>query len=323
MIIFLYGENTFLSRKKLIELKEKFLREVDPTGDSLHFLDGENVDLNKINQTISTQSLFVKKRMVVIRNIFSNKSKTIFETLLEFVKKIEEKNDNIIIFIDDSSGGKLKTNKFFKFLSSLKFSQEFKVFSNTETAKWIREEVLKKGGQITQQNAAYLISLLGIDLWRLENEIIKLLNHKRALQKKENVEIEISDIKTQCRGQADENIFALTDAISNKNKSLALQLFENELEAGVTDVYLLHMLARQFKILAQVRQALDLGYSLRKITSELKLHPFVAQKASTQVNNFTLPVLKNALGAITEIDYNLKQGQADIKNALTLLIAKL
>ncbi len=62
MIIFLYGEDTFRSRRKLNELKEKFLREVDPSGNSLTILDGEKTELEKINEAISPSSLLSKKK---------------------------------------------------------------------------------------------------------------------------------------------------------------------------------------------------------------------------------------------------------------------
>jgi len=57
MIIFLYGEDTFLSRRKLNELKEKFLREVDPSGNGLVVLDGEKAAMEEINESISASSL--------------------------------------------------------------------------------------------------------------------------------------------------------------------------------------------------------------------------------------------------------------------------
>ena len=70
MIIFLYGEDTFRSRKKLKELKNRFLKEIDSSGYSLAVIDGEKTCLEEINSAVSALSLFTKKRMIVISDIF-------------------------------------------------------------------------------------------------------------------------------------------------------------------------------------------------------------------------------------------------------------
>ena len=44
MIIFLFGADTFRSRQKLKEIKDKFLREVDSSGMNMQTLDGKTAD---------------------------------------------------------------------------------------------------------------------------------------------------------------------------------------------------------------------------------------------------------------------------------------
>jgi len=105
MIIFLYGQDTFRSRQKLKELKNKFIKEFDVNQHSLTALDGKTVSLTKINEKISS-SLFAKKRMVVIEDIFLNKDKTILENIYNYFNK-KQTPDTIIIFWDSS----IKTKK--------------------------------------------------------------------------------------------------------------------------------------------------------------------------------------------------------------------
>lgn len=356
MIIFLYGGDTFRSRGKLNELKEKFLREVDPSGNSLTALDGEKVSLEKINDSAGASSLLSKKRMVIIENLFTNKSKTIFNEINDYFKNKKD-SDNIIIFLDNLSGAeKLPKYKseLFKFLTKQKYAQEFKPLSNTESTIWAKKEIEARGGKVSREAAAELASLLGSDLWQINNEIDKLINFKAAqklpLRQSLSVEdsgaaksaqmparqnplagdsaeagsvIELEDVKNLVRGQFDENIFALTDAISARNKRLAVKLLEEQIEAGLADSYLLTMITRQFKILMQIRQAFDLGQTSRTMASQLKIHPFVVQKGMGQARNFTLPVLKNIFSRLVEIDYLMKSGKAEIRPALSLLIARM
>ena len=327
MIIFLYGEDTFRSRQKLKELKDKFLRDIDPSGNSLVVLGGENITLNEINEIVASPSLFSKKRMIVIEDIFSNKDKDIFEALKNYFSQKEKGQENIVIFWDEVISEDMNKNKLFSFLSKQKFTQEFRKLSNTETINWIKKEFQKRDAKIKPQAAILLSSLVGSDLWQINNEINKLINFKKAQcllgDKVCEAEIEKEDVENLVRGKFDENIFAFTDAISNKNKAQALNLFEKEIDAGVTEGYLLHMIIRQFRILTQVRQALDQGATSRKIANTLKLHPFVAQKALTQVRNFSLLVLKYIFHNLVEIDKKIKTGQSDFKTELSLLITKI
>lgn len=330
MIIFLYGEDTFRSRQKLNELKEKFLREVDPTGGSLSALDGSIATLEKINESVSPSSFFSKKRMVVVENIFSNKAQPFFGQLAEFFKK-EKNRDNIIVFRDSVSGAeKLPKYKaeLFALLAKQKYAQEFKLLSNVEAVKWVKKETEARGGKINASAAAELISLLGSDLWLINSEIDKLINYKAGQKlpidgQERGTIIEAEDVKNLARGVFDENIFALTDAWSAKNKKRAAELLEEQIEGGMAEAYLLTMIIRQFRILLQIRQALDLGETSGKISGLLKIHPYVAQKGISQARGFSLVELKKIFKRLTEIDYLMKTGQADIKTTLSVLLMKI
>ncbi|MCK5319906.1 DNA polymerase III subunit delta [Candidatus Parcubacteria bacterium] len=324
MIIFLYGEDTYRSRQKLNELKLKFIKDVDAGGNNIKLINGETAGLGEINEAFAAQSLFVSKQMVVIENVL--KGKKLQKSLLEMLEKKE--TDNIVIFYDEHSGEKLSVNKFFKFLSKQKFVQQFKKLSNIETANWIKKTVLERGGKISLRAANCLAGLVGSDLWQISNEIDKLISYKKAqnpelIEDAGQAEINDKDITEMVRGKFAENIFALTDAISQKNKQVSIDLLEKELDNGLAEAYLMHMLIRQFRILLQIRQAIDLGHTARKAASELKLHPFVAQKSFTQARNFSMEILKKIFSRLIKLDRQLKTGQGDLKTELVLMIAKI
>jgi len=387
MIIFIYGEDTFRSRKKLKELKDKFIREIDPAESSLTTLDGKTAKAKEIIDCFGARSLLAKKRMTVIENLFFNKNRVAFEEIFNYLKKVHPirnsggtfppeagqpladnpeakqwgvisngartgKDDNIIIFWESAIKTKTASNKknaflldssgkenplpkilqpLFNFLARQPYAQEFKLLSNIELAAWIKKEVETRGAMITNQAAQTLISLAGNDLWQINNEIDKLINYEAGQEAKlltpsqvqKTKTISEEAIKQLVKGKFDENIFALTDALSNRNRKLASELLGQQYEAGLSDGYLLSMITRQFRILLQVRQALDSRFSSRKIITALKLHPFVAQKSINQVRNFNLASLKSALNKLVEIDYLVKTGQAEAQTLLNLFIQKI
>jgi len=350
MIIFLYGEDTFRSRQKLKDLKESFNKKIDPSGNSLVTLDGANLNINKISQHAGPGSLLSKKRMIIIEDLFLNKDKNIMTDVYNYLTtKKSTVDDNVIIFWDSSikkkkagrqetilsidSSGREKAMlknplKLMKLLSKQKYSQTFNLLNNQELTNWVKNLISQSNSKISYQALQTLISLVGNDLWQLDKEIKKLINYKLGANPKltaggESRQIEIKDVEQLVKGRFDENIFSLTDAISNKNKILASKLLEEQYESGLTDNYLLNMIIRQFKILLNIRQALDLGLTSRKIMSSLKLHPFIVQKGINQVRNFNLATLKKIIEHLIKIDYRMKTGQADVKTMLNLFFAKL
>lgn len=328
MIIFLYGPDSYRSRLKLTELKNKFLREVDSSGNSLTVIDAENSSFDSISQAIGTSSLFSKKRMIVIEKIFKNKSKEISEKMLAYLSgRKDSADENIIIFWDETASD-YKGGKLFAFLSKQKFAIFFKALSNTETTHWIKTEVEARGGKISQAAAVILSGMFSGNLWQLNHEINKLINYKLGTQMPiaqtdRLIEITPEDVEKFAHGNFEENIFALTDAIGADNKKMTLELIEKMIDSGTAETYMLHMIIRQFKTLIQVKEADALQHSPRKIMSELKLHPYVAQKNITQAKNFTMPALKKIFSSLINIDHKLKTGQNDLKTAFDLLFVKI
>jgi len=327
MIIFIYGPDTYRSRQKLNELKDKFVTEIDINSQSLVVLNGATVTLKEIGEKISTGSLFVKKRMIVLEDIFDNKSEKLFTDLAAFLKKRDEAaktdEDNIIIFRDGDLNNKDKklkkdAQKLFTFLLSQKYVQEFKNLSGTSLNDFIKDEVKKLGRQIEVAAINTLINRTNADLWRLSSEL-----HKLAMAISENETITDAEVKHQVVGTYDENIFSLTDAISARNKKLALTILEEQYIAGLSEDYILSMLIRQFKIMLQVKSAVVANLSPNQISTDLKLHAYVVKKSLNQISGFTLDTLKENLNYLVSLDFGSKTGQKDIKAELSLFISKL
>lgn len=322
MIIFLHGADTFRSRRFLRELKDKFTHDVDPDAGSLNLLDGTVVTLKDVSEKINTGSLFVKKRLVIIDNIFKNKKEKIFSELTEYLKKFIGGEDNIIIFRDEELETKDKPlkaaqKKLFTFLSKQPYSQEFRPLTDSQLLAFIKKEINSYQKEIGATAASLLISLTEGDLWLIVSNLRKLAFAVSAKT------ISSEDVKEHVPGSYDENIFSLTDALSVKNKKLATDLLEEQYVAGLSNEYLITMLIRQFKILLQIRAALDNQTNPANLASQLKLHPFVVKKGALQAKNFTVSSLKNYLDRLIQLDFKNKTGRGDIRTELTLLISGL
>ncbi|HOD87330.1 MAG TPA: DNA polymerase III subunit delta [Candidatus Magasanikbacteria bacterium] len=321
MIFLLHGADSFRRQQKLNELKQRFMSAIDSLGQSLIILDGRQTSDAELQEKISSGSLFTKKRMVIVEDIFSNKNEAIFETAWQLCKKNSGTEDNALIFNENEiTVSKLKTGakKLYNWLLQQPFVQEFKLLNNAQVLNFAQKEIENQGGKISPNALSLLIARTGNDLWRLNNEIQKLTAAGK------NKIIDESLIQALVKNEVEDNIFALTDAFGYKNSKLALKLLEEQFIAGLSAEYILAMCQRQFKIILQIKQIQNQNrLSEAQLASQLKLHPFVIKKSNSQANKFSLNELDHYFQTFLELDYKNKQGKTDLKSELYALAASL
>lgn len=343
MIIFLYGLDDFRAKQKINELRDKFIKEVDPTGSSVVVIDGAKTTIDQLSTLYRPASLFSKRRFITLSNIMSNKQSDLLEELEEFLKK-EKNNENILViyepnFVEKKIAGKnlimkpgadnktLPLNKIekklFDFLSKSQFVQFFDMLSGSDLTKLLLTMVKKNGVHISSSTLQLLIGFIGTDLWSLSQEINKLSAY--ALSRTNEGEAIITDeiVKEMVNQSLIDSIFSLTDALGNRQTVLAVKLFNDQIISGSHPHYLLTMMLWQFKTLASVRQGLDSGKTSKELAKSLGLHPYVLEKSINQVRKFSLVNLENAINRLVELDYKSKTGQGKLEELLPVVLVSL
>lgn len=324
MIIFIYGADTFRSRRKLNEIRKNFQDKVDVQASSISVLDGTKINLKEISEQINTGSLFVKKRLVTIEGLFKNKQEKIFAELKDYLIKQKLENldgRDVLIFYEEELNTKnvplkAKQKELFNFLAKQKLSQEFKLLSNAQLNAFVRDEFIKEGRKIKPAAIAELITRHQGDLWQIQSEIKKLAHYKTE------GEIDSADLEAIGSKSFGEDIFSFTDVLGSRNHRLIIKIFEEQLASGLSIEQLLAMITRHFKILIQIKSFEEQKTS-SQIASELKLHPFVVSKSIGQTKNFSISKLIQIHNRLIELDYKNKSGQGDLLNGLTLLLSSL
>ncbi|PIZ89427.1 MAG: hypothetical protein COX89_01700, partial [Candidatus Nealsonbacteria bacterium CG_4_10_14_0_2_um_filter_37_10] len=96
MIIFLYGPDTYRSRQKLNEIIEHY-KKIHRSGLNLRYFEAGNLNFQDFKNEVETISMFREKKLVVLKDIFSNKD---FQE--EFLKQGEKfvNSANIILIYE-------------------------------------------------------------------------------------------------------------------------------------------------------------------------------------------------------------------------------
>ncbi|MBU1036699.1 DNA polymerase III subunit delta [Patescibacteria group bacterium] len=315
MIIFLYGEDIYNSQQKLKEIKEKFIAKTDPSGINIFTLEGDKFDLEKFNSAAGQTGFLVSKRLLIIKNLLSNKlSKETVETLKDLITDLK-KSDNIFIFWQ--AGKADPKNELFKLLSQdKKYTQEFTLLENQKLAQWIKSYVQKQNGQIDNAAITFLVTATGNDLWQLANELDKLLAFSKGA-------ITVKAAQQLVQSKLDENIFGLIDAIAGGNKALALRLLNEQLNLGLGEIYILSMIIRQFRITTELKSLVGQKLSQTEIAKQIKLHPYVVKKSLPLAKKFTLAKLQDIYAKLVELEKKFKSTSLPPQPLLDLFILQI
>ncbi|OGY49470.1 MAG: DNA polymerase III subunit delta [Candidatus Buchananbacteria bacterium RIFCSPHIGHO2_02_FULL_45_11b] len=331
MIIFLHGPDTFRSRQKLKELKEKFLKDVDPAGLNLESLNGAELEIPDFERAVSTLPFLAKKRLVIIEDLISkNKGQKIQKEVAEILEKHKSEEVIIIFWEGADFSGKAKKARGKKpaaprihvllpLLLKEKYAQEFKLLDQGNVYRFAAEEFKKRGAKIQNSALKLLCDLAGSDLWRLTGEINKLSAFARGQ------EITPADIANLVETKLEEDVFKLTGALGQKNKNASLKLIAELLLAKSSATELLGMIAWQFRNLLLVKsftQENGGGYDSYRMAYQLGLNPYVAQKTAAQIRYYQIDELKKIYQNLLQIDYKLKTSQIDPEVLFDLLVIK-
>ena len=324
MIIFIHGEDTFRSLQRLKILKQGFSKKYDQQAINIISLDGDTVKIDELRKNILSPGLLEKKRCIVIKNIIKNKDKALKGELREIISKKSAVKDNILIFwedltVDPRAGGLGRLTKedkgLIRFLKEQK-EERFDRLGPGLLRKWVLAEIKKRGGTISQDALDQLTGSVGQDLWKMNQEIEKLVHYKKDQM------ITKEDVMLFVQSKFDDNVFLLTDALGQKNSQEALRLFHEQLALGTDPLALLAnfmWLIRNLIMIQEVKEQLP----PTKIAQELGLHPYVVKKSLPQVQRFSAGELKKIYGRLIKIDEELKTSSKDPKVLFDMFIVEI
>lgn len=332
MIIFLYGPDTFRSRRKLLELKDKFRRDVDPTGLNLSVLDGSSLDPVDFERALLTTPFLAPKRMVVVDGLLAGRhGKTGLQPFIDLLQQ-ETRDDVIVVFWEGlitqkapRRSVKAKTKKapsassadLLTLLLKQHYVQEFALLTPIETARWATTEIGKRGGTIEPRVLTVLVDLVGNDLWRLNNEIGKLI----ALA--DGRPITQALVHELVADRLEEDVFKLIDAVSVRNKPLAIRLIDEQFRSGAKPTELLATLTWHYKNLLLVKAATtdhDFNGRPEYLAAEFGLHPFVVKKLLASAPRYQLSEVQHVYHELQELEFKLKTSQASPEVLFDLLV---
>ncbi|QGQ95694.1 DNA polymerase III subunit delta [Paenibacillus psychroresistens] len=316
-----YGTEKYLQQEFIQHVIDKLI-EPDQRSFAVSRYDLSETSLDTVLDDAETMPFLADKKIVIAKNALfftgakeSTKVEHRIERLLEYLKSPVDYA--IIIFVVDAD--KLDERK--KIVKALKESQSaipFLPLSVDELSRWISRRADKWGVTFEDGAIDKFILYTGAQLQILTSELEKL-----SLFVGPNGCITGELIGQLVVRSAEQNVFILMDEIVKQRLDNALSIFHDLLKQKEEPIKILLLIARQFRIMLQIKELEQQGYSQQQIAGQIGAHPYAVKLASEQGRSYSLAKLSGLLSQLGDLDYRMKSGKVEKALGLELFILEI
>ena len=335
-VYLLYGEEAYLKK----QYKDRLTKAMLPDGDTMNYAYYAGIGTNpaELIDLAETMPFFTERRLIVVEN--SNFFKNAAPELADYMKNIPE--TTCFLFVENEVD---KRGKMYKAVKEKGRIVEMGRQDEKTLLYWIAGNVKKEGRQIKESTARYLVSKTGTDMENLEKELEKLFSYTLPdvnvsasdgavilesgdgkepgnAERAEKTEITVEDIDAICTTQISNKIFDMIEAVAAKRQKEALNYYYDLLALKEPPMRILYLLARQFRLLLEVKDLLERGNDKSQIAKTAKLHPFVAGKYMKQCRTFGRAELCEIMEEAASTEEMVKTGRLNDVMSVEIFIVK-
>ena len=308
MIQILTGEDRYQINQNLKNIIDRF-KEKSGNDFNIIKIEAKESGFSKIRQAAISNGFFNKYKLIVVYDFF-NLSTDDLDELFKFSQKLSK--ETVLVLIHYGKPDKRRLKKWQKF--------QIKELNNLDIRKmqnWVIKKAEDEKAKIENEAADKLSEYIGTDLYRAEQELLKLIAYKNGKI------IEESDVEKLVDPIINASIFNLIDNIGAKKANQAMSDLHKLMESGEHELYILTMIVYGFRNLILVKYLANKGFNQSQIASKLKMHPYVVSKTYNQINRFSMPFLVLVYNRLLDAELAIKSGNKNPRLILETLVGTL
>ena len=214
--------------------------------------------------------------------------------------------------------GSTRDNDFVRLFRERNRVVSFEAFSEDRAKEMCMRLCARRTVKLDRVAAMHLVSMVGTDAYRLNNEVSKLCDYVG-----DGGTVTDAVLKTVVTPSVEYEIFPMLNALLAGNKKAAMRMLTEALKSGQENpLRLATFLEGRLKTMLIARELLDAKRPRPEILKAIGGNPKAAEMALKNAQKFPLDRLKNAVAAFAEINARMKQGLLDEDNGLLLAIYK-
>lgn len=292
----LYGDEPYLVERAVKKLLD---RAVDPgfRDFNLNVFYGNECKGDEVFSAAQTLPMFADRRVVLVKK-GGDLPAPALEILLPYLQD-PSPSTCLILQAEKVDGRK----KFFAEFKKRGEAVEFKRPYENQLGPYVRDEVRAAGKRIDAQAAELLAYLVGNNLQELVSQIEKLCIYCGNKEV-----IGVADVKTIVSDTKVESVFEFTDALGAKEVGRALRMLTTLLGDGEAPLRILGGVARHYRQLWQLREAMDRKVPSSDLAKAAGMNPYFLKKAMEQARNYRRAELVRVFEGMLELDLAFKSG---------------
>lgn len=241
-----------------------------------------------------TESMFSKKKICIILNINSLKSKSIEkQQLSEIINNLPKSNILIMTSIENKLPSVIDIND----IKKIKVFQFWRFFEN-DVAGYIITSIRKNSLEIDRAAVNRLIDLTGRDIKKTDEAIEILIETGEKIITEKIILQYIQDTK-------DVSIFEFIDSLFQKDKTVFPQLVKI-LDNGIHELVLLKMIMRQAELIEKYNFFISNNLNSESAITEIGIDQRNKKKFLDCAKEFSLDTIKNVFILIHKADQRIK-----------------
>lgn len=311
------GPEELTKREALSALRKALL----PAGlEQLNEAILENCSAQPIIDSAETLPVMCEKRLVVVRDwapLVSGKGKNEeadVARMLDWLKDMPESCILVFYMTVEMDGRK-------KLATALKKREgyvEFNHLSGAVLLKWCNQQLKPLEKKIGMDALNELTLMAGQDLTRLSGELKKL-----AAYIENAPEIMPGDVRAIVSPSPDYMVFMILDHLLEGRLAQAVEVLNAELQGRSNSVGLIVMFAKQLRIDAHIKYAMEAGSDMNAVFKALGVTPYRAKHITRQIRNIPADALEARYQSCVEANYAITSGRLNERAALDDLMIKI
>jgi DNA polymerase III subunit delta len=276
------GEETFMVDEALAKLREKAL-DGGLSDFNLNVFYASDCKIEDVRDAVETLPMMAARRVVILKQC-----QDLSAAELESLTPLVENPVDTTVFIVEGSKADMR-KKFFKLLESKGVSAKFQRPFENQVTPWIHYIAKKHGKSLNTDAADMIREWVGTNLHEINNELAKA---SQFVGSKE--EIAVEDLKQVLSRTRIETVFELVNSMGRGDCASSFTHLANLLDNGQSEIGVLAMTIRHFRILLLCQEAVKEGLSQSQIAGRVGVHGFFIreyiEQAKTQDSRHLLRI---------------------------------
>ena len=273
----------------------------------------EEVNVSTAILDASTLPFMSPYKVIIIKNpVFLTSSKSsINHNKKAFLKYLENPSDSTVLIIN-AMGLKLDERKE-EVVKLLKIAEvnDTKELTPIEAEGWLKRQFSLVGITIKDDAVKLFFSRVGKNMMVAKSEADKLLNYING----RNI-ITTRDINEVVTREVETEVFALTNAIIDKDKKKTISVYRDLTTAGKDAMQLFGLVSRSMMDILYTKIMVSLNYTQNEIAGLMGVSSGRAYYLLKNAKAFSLSAVEDNVSKLANLDYKIKTGQVDPSSGL-------